>query len=559
MHTKANGVGERKKLVTLRVQAITQPGETVVVSGDCPQLGSWNVTDAVPLSLEDAGRQIWGGRLTVPADRPVHFRYLVVMLVPVASGGQEVVVRRWEAPIQPRYLGSYYSEMADQIDILGSYDGMELIEPGWLTTDTVIQLKLYNNPITIWKRKLKNVPFTFKVTPIDLERRSEVMNEQDSNFVQQSQFGHLYNPSEYVIFQARVFKPHTIAYMVDFYSHQDSSLPEHVGFCYILPSNLRDAAGRLTMPISGKKQQQPIGQMNEHAEVQAVCRVENVLENTVASFNYAARHGADMVELDVQLSKDLVPVIYHDYNICISMKKKRSQGEHELLEMAVRDLTAKQLQMLKLSPAKSEGGHYFEEDDAEDNQPFPTLQHVLDAVDQEVGFNIEIKCPMQLHDGSWEAGLQLDLNEYIDLILKEILEHAGSRIIILSCFHPDICTMVRLKQNKYPLLFLTQGVTERYPPYLDTRTSSVPMAAFFALSMSLLVSLARVGQVGESQRVDVAQGINVHAEDLLRECSYISFVKSHKLVLFCWGEDINHSDVVQRLKDQGVDGVIYDK
>lgn len=28
-----------------------------------------------------------------------------------------------------------------------------------------------------------------------------------------------------------------------------------------------------------------------------------------------------MVELDVQLSKDLVPVIYHDYYIYISMKK----------------------------------------------------------------------------------------------------------------------------------------------------------------------------------------------------------------------------------------------
>lgn len=26
-------------------------------------------------------------------------------------------------------------------------------------------------------------------------------------------------------------------------------------------------------------------------------KIENVLENTIASFNYAAKHGADMVEL----------------------------------------------------------------------------------------------------------------------------------------------------------------------------------------------------------------------------------------------------------------------
>lgn len=51
-------------------------------------------------------------------------------------------------------------------------------------------------------------------------------------------------------------------------------------------------------------------------------------------------------------------------------------------------------------------------------------------------------------------------------------------------FHPR----VRLKQNKYPLLFLTQGQTDKYPPYLDTRTSSIPMAAYFGLNMDILVS-----------------------------------------------------------------------
>jgi glycerophosphocholine phosphodiesterase GPCPD1 len=35
--------------------------------------------------------------------------------------------------------------------------------------------------------------------------------------------------------------------------------------------------------------------------------------------------GADMVELDVQLTKDLVPVIYHDYYVNIAMKKVESK------------------------------------------------------------------------------------------------------------------------------------------------------------------------------------------------------------------------------------------
>lgn len=50
-------------------------------------------------------------------------------------------------------------------------------------------------------------------------------------------------------------------------------------------------------------------------------RSEKVLENTVDSFNYAFKQGADMVELDVQLSKDKVPIVYHDFNVNIVLQK----------------------------------------------------------------------------------------------------------------------------------------------------------------------------------------------------------------------------------------------
>lgn len=50
------------------------------------------------------------------------------------------------------------------------------------------------------------------------------------------------------------------AYMVDFYVHE-TEIPDHIGFCYILPSNLRDTSGTCNMPIAGKRQQ-PIGQLS---------------------------------------------------------------------------------------------------------------------------------------------------------------------------------------------------------------------------------------------------------------------------------------------------------
>lgn len=80
-----------------------------------------------------------------------------------------------------------------------------------------------------------------------------------------------------------------------------------------------------------------------------VCwRCADVRENTIASLKDAGSAGADLVEFDVQLSKDLVPVLYHDFHVCIAMKRKKQLAEHDMLELPVKDLTLEQLQHLKV-------------------------------------------------------------------------------------------------------------------------------------------------------------------------------------------------------------------
>ena len=46
------------------------------------------------------------------------------------------------------------------------------------------------------------------------------------------------------------------------------------------------------------------------------------VENTIASFREAHMRGAQMVEFDVVLTKDKVPVVYHDFVFCIDQVKK---------------------------------------------------------------------------------------------------------------------------------------------------------------------------------------------------------------------------------------------
>ncbi len=71
-----------------------------------------------------------------------------------------------------------------------------------------------------------------------------------------------------------------------------------------------------------------------------------VSENTLASFKGAFQLGFDFVEFDVQLSKDKIPVVYHDFQVAITLKRKGQEAE--LFVVPVKDLTLPQLQSLKI-------------------------------------------------------------------------------------------------------------------------------------------------------------------------------------------------------------------
>lgn len=215
------------------------------------------------------------------------------------------------------------------------------------------------------------------------------MNSEDSTFSRQGQFGKEYKEDEMLIFQSTVLFPVNIAFLIDLYIYSskatDDDPPYHAGFSYLLPSALQGSEGRLVLPVTSTKHR-PLGQLTvEYLVIRPspnfVCdmsatyerhwkktrsgldvghrgagssfKIETkncaeVRENTVASLKTAIDHGADFVEFDVQLSKDLVPVIYHDFHVCISMKRKKDLDDNDMLELPVKELTLQQLQLLKV-------------------------------------------------------------------------------------------------------------------------------------------------------------------------------------------------------------------
>ena len=84
-------------------------------------------------------------------------------------------------------------------------------------------------------------------------------------------------------------------------------------------------------------------------------------ENTLSSFRLAVEMKAEMMELDVSLSKDGIPVVIHDETV---NRTTDANG-------AVSDFTVDELKVL-------ETGAWFSEDFA--GEPFPTLKEVLSEV-----------------------------------------------------------------------------------------------------------------------------------------------------------------------------------
>lgn len=95
-------------------------------------------------------------------------------------------------------------------------------------------------------------------------------------------------------------------------------------------------------------------------------------ENTFSAFNEAVRMGADMIELDVLLTKDQVPVVIHDENL------SRLTGSKEL----VSNLTLSQLQ-------QTEVGSWF--DKKYEGEKVPSLKEVLEWAKGRISLNVEVK------------------------------------------------------------------------------------------------------------------------------------------------------------------------
>ncbi|KAJ0416242.1 Glycerophosphodiester phosphodiesterase domain-containing protein, partial [Aspergillus carlsbadensis] len=291
-------------------------------------------------------------------------------------------------------------------------------------------------------------------------------------------------------------------------------------------------------------------------------------ENTIQSLLTAMDLGADSVE-DVQVTKDHVPVIYHDYLVSetgtdawvhnLSLEQfthisnsqlppKRSLAvEHPTPRLRSYSLDSSRnrkptyiLEQLKNTFEFKQKGFKGNTRGEYIHEPFLTLDELLSQTPDSVALNLEIKYPMLFEAADdWQSDIiAMEVNTFVDTILSTILSHPSShrRPVMLSSFNPEVCILLSLKQNPFPVLFLNDSGNF---PTGDTRASSLQEAIRFATRWGL-------------------DGIAVASEPFVFAPKLISLAKGRGLVAASYGALNDEPEYAKIQATAGLDIIIVD-
>lgn len=151
-------------------------------------------------------------------------------------------------------------------------------------------------------------------------------------------------------------------------------------------------------------------------------------ENTLASFSAAMAAGADMIELDVTLSRDRQVVVIHDDTL-----NRTTSGIGPVHQATLQELK------------RLDAGAWFDSRFA--GEPLPTLEEVLILAGGKILINVEIK------SSAWESGFPGDAIErqVVDLIIRRDLVNST----LISSFHPGFLENIANMTVRPEIAFIT--------------------------------------------------------------------------------------------------------
>ena len=219
-------------------------------------------------------------------------------------------------------------------------------------------------------------------------------------------------------------------------------------------------------------------------------------ENTFHSFDLALKSGAEMLELDVHLTKDKKIVVHHDEKL-----GRTVPGEGFIFDKTWQELSS------------LDAGEWF--DPQFKKERIPLLDEVLQRYKKKIPINIEVK----------REGLKnfKKCKELADILIHTLINHHISDQVVISSFSLPFLSVLRRKTLLFRL-----GVLDKYP--------QAPVASLWA---------SRIG------------AYSYHPKFESLSFKKVKKMQEKGIKVMVW--TVNHNEEYEKLWKWQVDGIITDE
>ena len=178
-------------------------------------------------------------------------------------------------------------------------------------------------------------------------------------------------------------------------------------------------------------------------------------ENTLESFKYLFDNGINAYETDILISKDLVPVITHDFRLDPSLTKDKEGNWIKDENIKIFDLTYDEISNFDVGSLNklTRYGRRFVNQRSLENQKIPKLSELLELSSKNVLQNLLIN--LEIKSTPDEKNLTPDPQDLVQIVLNEINNSNLKDKIIISSFDWRILREVKKQSPEIHRAYLT--------------------------------------------------------------------------------------------------------
>ena len=251
-------------------------------------------------------------------------------------------------------------------------------------------------------------------------------------------------------------------------------------------------------------------------------------DNTMLAYRYAFNLGVDVLEMDVQLTKDGIPVLLHGENET-GNTKEHANCDTVVWEESYNDLY--ETCNFAFNYQESDGTYLYRDMTPSEWQDadvyLPTLEEVFDTFGDQILYNIEIK-----------ADADAPREETADAVIALIESYDLEGHVLLATAFDDI----------------SEYIVDNYPDIL--LSTSIGSSIDQVINIYTLTTMFRSRPKYAAMQVPMSYDLPVIGNFSTNRWMIIHHLHQQNMAMHFW--TINDEEDMRQLIEQGVDGIITD-